>query len=92
MATFTQTNNPTPTFGEESQSVLELQKQLNAQGANLAEDSKFGPKTQAAADAANQSKIDQANTKRNNTVVSQDLNTNTQETVLPNAQPEVKSP
>ena len=45
---FTQTNNPVATFGENSQSVRDLQTQLNSQGANLKVDGLFGEKTRAA--------------------------------------------
>jgi len=45
---FKKTNNPVATFGENSQSVRDLQTQLNSQGANLAVDGMFGTKTQAA--------------------------------------------
>lgn len=49
--TYTPTSNPQATFGEQSSSVLGLQKMLNEKyGANLALDSKFGPLTQAAYD------------------------------------------
>jgi hypothetical protein len=48
---YTPTNNPTATFGEKSQSTLELQRRLNRDfNAGLAEDSMFGPLTQAAYD------------------------------------------
>lgn len=39
------TNNAVATYGEKSNSVAELQKQLNAKGANLAVDSMYGAKT-----------------------------------------------
>lgn len=92
MATFRKTNNPNAVFGEESPSVLALQKELNAQGANLAEDSKFGPKTQAAVDSSNQSRIDTANEQRNsNTVNSRMLDNTRKEVELPEAQPEMES-
>ena len=39
------TNNQTAVYGERSNSVAELQKQLNAKGANIAVDSMYGPKT-----------------------------------------------
>ena len=47
---FKKTNNPIATFGENSQSVRDLQTQLNSQGANLQVDGMFGPLTQAAQD------------------------------------------
>jgi hypothetical protein len=51
MAYYRTTNNPIATFGEKSQSTLDLQRRLNKEyGAGLAEDSMFGPKTQAAYD------------------------------------------
>jgi len=49
MNTYTKTNNPIPTYGENSASVLALQKELNTKyNAGLTEDSKYGPLTQAA--------------------------------------------
>lgn len=45
---YKQTNNPIATYGEKSQSVLELQNKLNSMGANLKTDSMYGPKTQEA--------------------------------------------
>src|SRR3990167_1850700 len=53
MATYLKTTNPTATYGEDSPSVLELQKSLNAKGATLALDSKYGPLTKAAYDQYN---------------------------------------
>lgn len=46
--TYKPTTNTVPTFGEQSPSVLDLQKQLNAKGAGLVEDAKYGLKTQEA--------------------------------------------
>lgn len=48
--TYKQTTNTAPIFGESSPAVLELQKSLNAKGANLELDSKYGPLTKAAFD------------------------------------------
>lgn len=51
MATnYKKTTNPIAIYGEESPSVLNLQKQLNEKGANLSLDSKYGAKTKAAYD------------------------------------------
>lgn len=47
--TYIKTDNPTATYGENSPSVLALQKELNTKyNAGLALDSKYGPLTQAA--------------------------------------------
>lgn len=59
---FKKTNNQTATFGENSESVLALQKSLNEKGANLKLDSRFGPLTQAAQDKFGVSPVDAANT------------------------------
>lgn len=50
---YTQTNNTKPVYGEQSQSVLGLQQELNAKGAGLRLDGKYGPLTQAAFDKYN---------------------------------------
>jgi len=51
--TYKQTNNTKPVYGEQSQSVLALQKELNSKGAGLKLDGKFGDLTQAAFDKFN---------------------------------------
>lgn len=50
---YKQTNNKVATYGEQSNSVMELQKQLNAKGASLAVDGKYGDSTKAAFDKFN---------------------------------------
>lgn len=45
---YKKTNNKVATYGEQSDSVMELQKQLNAKGASLAVDGKYGDLTKAA--------------------------------------------
>lgn len=45
---YKKTNNKVATYGEQSDSVIELQKQLNAKGASLAVDGKYGDLTKAA--------------------------------------------
>lgn len=55
MATYKQTNNEVATYGESSPAVLALQKELNAKGANLALDAKYGPLTKAAFEKYNTS-------------------------------------
>lgn len=46
--TYKKTNSPTAIYGENSAAVLKLQQELNAKGAGLTLDSKYGPLTQAA--------------------------------------------
>ena len=46
--TYKKTNSPTAIYGESSAAVLKLQQDLNAKGAGLTLDSKYGPLTQAA--------------------------------------------